>query len=770
MKTILSLLFSFTLVFWAQAQKNSDFFNFEYNEKDGSILLDVPADKGEFLYVNYLSSGLGSNDIGLDRGQIGDSRVVEFKKYGNTLFLIQKNLEYRAVSQNKEEKQSVEEAFASSVLYAFPILKTTGNIYTININSLLLSDSHKVSQRLKNSKEGQYKLDKSRSAVLPEHCKSFPENTEFRAMQTFGGNPTGKYVSTVVPTPESITLRTHHSFVQLPDDAYKVRAFHPASGYFMRSYKDYAAPIEADMTQRMITRHRLEKNKDGSVKEPIVYYIDRGCPEPIKSALMEGASWWNQAFEAAGFKNAFQVKELPEGADPLDVRYNMIQWVHRSTRGWSYGASVVDPRTGEIIKGHVSLGSLRVRQDFMIMEALMSPYDWDYDYTSKSPMTEIALARLRQLSAHEVGHTIGLAHNFAASVNNRASVMDYPHPTLKWTGTEIDFSQVYDDKIGAWDKQAIKYGYTIFEGDEDAGLQGIIKENEEMGLFYITDSDARPQGGAHVHGHLWDNGENAVYELENLIKIREHGLKNFGEHSIKKGTPYSELEKRIVPLYMLTRYQVEAVAKYIGGYDYSYDVKDGDVVKRIKRVNKTYQQKATDALLVTLSDDFLNQGDFIELILPRSPGYNRTRESVKGKMGPIYDPYALASASSKHTLQLMLHPERLNRLALLQNQKDEKILDDYFDKIEKKIMSSKDHKLLMLELYVDYLFSVFNSETSLPLVKSECYRRVSILYDNLFVSEYIKNRIRLFKNCNNIKNYSFEKVHIPPGSPIGCHE
>ena len=539
MKQYIILALFFFLSFWAQAQNNSGYFNFSYNESDGSVLLDVPEDKGEFLYVNYLSSGLGSNDIGLDRGQIGDNRVVEFKKYGNKLFLVEKNLDFRAISDNENEKQSVEEAFASSVLYAFSIIKSEGKTHTININSMLLSDSHKVSGQLKRSKEGVYKLDKSRSAILPEFCKSFPDNTEFRAMVTFGGTPTGRHVRTVVPTPESITLRTHHSFVKLPDNNYKSRKFHPASGYFMRSFKDYAVPIEDDMTQRFITRHRLVKNSDGSVDKPIIYYIDKGCPEPIKSALMEGASWWNQAFEAAGFKDAFMVKELPDGADPLDVRYNMIQWVHRSTRGWSYGASVVDPRTGEILKGHVSLGSLRVRQDFMIMEALMSPYNENADFNAINPMTEIALARLRQLSAHEVGHTLGLAHNFAASINDRSSVMDYPHPRLKWTGSSIDFTDAYDDKIGEWDKQAIKYGYGIFEANEEESLNKIIKETEAKGLLYITDRDARPVSGSNADAHLWDNGKDIIQELEDLYEIRIFALQNLNEKTLQYGKPYS---------------------------------------------------------------------------------------------------------------------------------------------------------------------------------------------------------------------------------------
>ncbi len=763
MKTIFLHLFFCLFSFWALAQNNQGYFNFNYNQSDGSVTLEVPEDRGEFLYVNYLSSGLGSNDIGLDRGQIGDNRVVEFKKYGNKLFLVEKNLDYRAVSNNDNERQSVEEAFASSVLFAFPIKSSKGNVHTIDISSMLLSDSHNVVERLKSSKEGNYKLDKNRSAILPEFCKSFPENTEFRSMITFGGNPTGKHVRTVVPTPELITLRTHHSFVKLPDDNYQPRVFHPAAGYFMTSYKDYAVPIEEDMNQRFITRHRLEKNADGSTKEPIIYYIDRGCPEPIKSALMEGASWWNQAYEAAGFKDAFQVKELPEGADPLDVRYNMIQWVHRSTRGWSYGASVVDPRTGEILKGHVSLGSLRVRQDFMIMEALMSPYKEGADFSAINPMTEIALARLRQLSAHEVGHTIGLAHNFAASTNNRASVMDYPHPKLKWTGANIDFTDAYDDKIGEWDKRAIIYGYGIFENEVE-GLQAAIKENKTKGLAYITDRDARPASGSNASAHLWDNGSDIIKELEDLYEIRNYALKKLGENTLREGMPYSELEKYIVPVFLLHRYQLEGTAKLIGGSHYSYDVKDGDNPQKFEKVPLEEQNRALDVILKTLDNDFNNILGNATLLLPNAPGYGKTRESVSGNMGPSFDINALISANSKHTLNLLLTPERLNRLTTTTHGFNE--LDLYLTTIQKRVFKTKN--LILQEMYIEYLMTSYDSSKTYANTKHSIYDRlVAIQYSSN--SAYLVNKIKLFLEGNYKGKYTFESVKIPPGSPIGCH-
>ncbi|MEL0301360.1 MAG: DUF5117 domain-containing protein, partial [Flavobacteriaceae bacterium] len=412
------------------------FFDFSYDEADGRILLQVNRTtqmEQAFLYINGLSAGIGSNDIGLDRGQLGNERVVHFTKMGNKLMLVQPNLDYRSTSDNVLEQASIEQAFAKSVLFGFPIQATSATHYTIDLTPFLMQDAHGVSQRLKRTKQGSYSVDKSRSAVYLERTKNFPQNTEFDVLLTFKGTPQGGLIRSVTPSPNSVTVHQHHSFVQLPEVAFELRKFDPRSGAIPFSYNDYSTPVNESTRKVFTLRHRLEKKDPNAAVseaiEPIVYYLDNGTPEPVRSALLEGGKWWNQAFEAAGYKDAFQLKILPDDADPMDVRYNVIQWVHRSTRGWSYGASVVDPRSGEILKGHVSLGSLRIRQDFMIAQALTNqPYANGDD--QDNPMLGMALARIRQLSAHEIGHTLGFTHNFAASVKDRASVMDYPHPTL----------------------------------------------------------------------------------------------------------------------------------------------------------------------------------------------------------------------------------------------------------------------------------------------------------------------------------------------------
>ncbi|MCR9229276.1 MAG: DUF5117 domain-containing protein, partial [Flavobacteriaceae bacterium] len=415
-------------------QKFNGYFNFFYDDSSDKIYLQVDDLEKEFLYVYALSSGIGSNDIGLDRGQLGNEQVVFFRKAGKKLLLVQPNLEYRAITDNELERKSVEQAFAKSILEGFEIVEESKGSYLIDFTDFLMRDAHGVTNRLKRAKQGSYSLDKSKSAWAFDRTKAFPKNIEFDVTLTFKGEPQGAWIRSVAPNASLVTVAQHHSLIELPDDNFEKRDFDPRSGGYPFSYYDYATPVEEPLIKRSTRRHRLEK-KDPNAEvseavEPIIYYLDNGTPEPVRSALLDGGKWWNQAFEAAGYKNAFQMKMLPDDADPLDVRYNVVQWVHRSTRGWSYGASVVDPRTGEILKGHVSLGSLRIRQDFIIAQALMNqPFaERDDNYGG---MLKLALARIRQLSAHEIGHTLGFTHNFAASTNNRASVMDYPHPQFE---------------------------------------------------------------------------------------------------------------------------------------------------------------------------------------------------------------------------------------------------------------------------------------------------------------------------------------------------
>lgn len=650
-------------------EKQEGYFDYYWDAAEGKLWMEVDKLDHEFLYVNSLTAGVGSNDIGLDRNQLGDSRVVYFDRRGPKLLLVQPNYEYRATSDNAKEQASVRDAFAKSVLWGFKVGAEEEGKVLVDMTDFLLRDAHGVADQLKSGNQGSFSVDDSRSALYREGTMNFPKNTEFEATLTFTGNATGGYLRSVTPSSDAVTVRQHHSFVQLPDENYEPRVFDPRAGYFGTSYQDYSTPIGESLTKRFITRHRLQKkNPDAAMSEPvepIVYYLDPGTPEPVRSALLDGARWWNQAFEAAGYENAFQVKMLPEDAHPLDVRYNVINWVHRSTRGWSYGSSVVDPRTGEIIKGHVLLGSLRVRQDYLIAEGLLGPYEGGFDRNENDPMLQMALARIRQLSAHEVGHTLGLAHNFAASTSSRASVMDYPAPMVQLAddGT-FDLSEAYDTGIGEWDKVAITYGYQDFpQGQEEkAGLDGIINGAINEGLQFISDYDARPAGGAHPDAHLWDNGTDAVDQLNHVMEVRAKALENFSANNIPQGTPMAELEDVLVPIYLYHRYQVDGTAKLIGGLHYSYNVR-GDGQQAPEPVAPQRQQAALDAMLTTLSPEALRMPqDIIDLIPPRPIGYYGSRELFNSHTSPGFDPLGAAETAASMTAGLLFNANRAARL------------------------------------------------------------------------------------------------------------
>jgi len=773
--------------------EHKGYFSFFHDEEKGKVYLEINKFNQEFLFQSAMPHGIGSNDIGLDRGQLGDTRLVKFERVGDKVFLRQLNSYYRAETDNQLEKQAVNEAFASSIIWGFKVEQLSDNKKRVFIDytPFLLSDIHNLSAQLKRRKQGDYKIDVSRSGLYINRTKAFPNNTELEATVTYQGANAGEYLRSVTPDANAVTVNLHHSLIKLPDDNYQRRIFHPQSGFWAESYADYARDIDQSLIVRHIPRHRLQKKtpqaKVSEAVEPIIYYLDAGVPEPIKSALLEGARWWDQAFTAIGYKEAFQVKMMPADADPMDVRYNVIQWVHRATRGWSYGSSVIDPRSGEILKGHVTLGSLRVRQDYLIALGLTSPFQ--SQNTDTSEMKEMALARIRQLSAHEVGHTLGIAHNFAASINNRASVMDYPHPFITLKDGRIDLSNAYAKDIGIWDKLVVDYGYADIPTEQESDyLANVIKQAKKQGLAYMSDPDARSASSSNSNAHLWDNGQNASAELMRVLAVREKALNDFGINSIAVGTPLSELEQVLVPIYNFHRFQVAATAKMIGGLEYTYEVKGESDAFGVKVVSAQQQNQALVALLKTLESDVLTLSpDIINLIPPKAYGYSRNRESFPSNTGAAFDPITAAEASAKHTLTLLLNNKRLARVQQqsAMNHKIKNVVGIVDDVLSRTIYQKAEKGLALLvqqrvnQQVVEHLITLWQQKEVVPEVRAEIY----LILDNLkqwFDDNFDTRQYRLlnaqFKMLEQQIEFSLDngkqvtpptKVALPPGSPIG---
>ncbi|MFT3682620.1 MAG: zinc-dependent metalloprotease [Ferruginibacter sp.] len=772
-------------------KKQEGFINFYWEESTGKLYLEIKTDTA-ILYQQSLPAGLGSNDVGLDRGILTNTSIVKFVRTGRKILMIEPNYAYRASSNSESEKKAVEQSFAQSALWGFTAEAETNGIYLVDATDFILRDALKAAQRIKSAQQGSFSFDKSRSAFYLERTKNFPLNTEIEATITLVNTDgtIGDYVRAVTPAADAITLRMHHSFIRLPDVDYKPRKFDIRSGFINTSYVDFGTPVSEPIEKHFVIRHRLQK-KDPSAAlsepvKPIIYYLDNGTPEPIRSALLEGASWWNQAFEAAGYKNAFQVKILPDSADPMDARYNMINWVHRSTRGWSFGDAIADPRTGEIIKGNVTLGSLRVRQDYLIATGLLAPFENGLPADDK--MLAMALARLKQLSAHEVGHTLGLMHNYAASVSNRASVMDYPHPLVKVDAAgNIDLSDAYATGIGEWDKTAITWGYQDFTPgiNETAALNNILSDAGKKGLQYISDRDARPAAGLHPQAHLWDNGVNAVDELREVMKIRTKALQQFGEKNIRPGAPMALLEDVLVPIYLYHRYQVEAVTKIVGGMYYNYALRgDGQVITR--PVSKADQLNALNAVVDCLSPEFLQVPEpVIKLIPPRPSGYNFTRELFKKRTGLAFDALSPAETAADFSLSFLFNTERLNRMLQYEAANNglgiNEMINILISKTWKAPVKTGVQKLIQLQtaqILLTYLLAASVDDNAAYLTKAVLQKTL------LDLKKYIEVQQKITKDELQGANYALalermkspEKSKLPaakempPGAPIGCAE
>ncbi len=747
------------------------------------------------IYTPGLRGGLGSNPVGLDRGLMRDAMLVRFVRVGDRILLLHENTRFRALSDRPAERRAVDESFARSVLWSGRRIDVEEGGHAVELTSLLTSDQLGIAARLRDVEEGSFSLDTDASVVLPDEALVFPRNLEFDALLTLESTDPGSEIWQTAPSAERITLTAHHSFVALPDDGYQPRAFHPRIAGYPLTFLNYSSAISEPIERKLLVRWRLQKVNPGAapsrVVKPIVFYVDPGAPEPIRSALVDGARWWAAAFESAGFIDAYRVEILPEDAHPLDARYNVIQWVHRATRGWSYGGGVIDPRTGEIIKGHVTLGSLRVRQDRLLFEGLLGAGATGSG-APEDPV-QLSLARLRQLSAHEVGHTLGIAHNFAASTyDDRASVMDYPAPRIRLRDDGgFDVSGAYGVGVGTWDHHTIRYMYSEFApGEEAEGLASIVRDGIENGMLFLSDQDARSVGAGHPLASLWDNGADPIASLRDAMALRAEAMNRFGLSNIDIGRPVAQIQETFAPVYFHHRFQVNAAAKFIGGHFYDYAV-TGEPTPQMTPVSPDRQREALAALLSCVTPEALETPAAVEMMLaPRPFGSARNREMFPSRIGTMFDPLAASEAGADLVLVTLLHPQRLGRVER-QRRLDSltlsvgEIMDEMIAAMMVPTPSQSHRRRVIAEVgesvLVSRLIELADNEGASPSVRAEAEaatRRIARLLSERGgvqgVSDPHARRlgrlisIWLVRGSAPDQSDALTPSHAPPGEPIGA--
>ena len=779
------------------------FVDLYLDAEGGRVLVALPAPDEDgvslrAIQATGLTAGLGSNPIGLDRGRANAGEIVAFRKVGEKVVAEIENWAYRASADNPLERKAVRDSFARSFVWSGEILGTgpEGELL-VDLSTYLTRDTMDVRATLKqHPKGGAFQVSKDLSMPDVSAALAFPDNVEFDAFLTLTSDEPKAEVWATAADARSVTLVQHTSLVRLPDDGYTPRMFDPRSGAIDVGYYDFSAPLTGQVGQSFARRFRLQKQDPTAefspAKEPIVFYVDSGAPQEIRDALIEGASWWADAFEAAGFPDSYRVEVLPEGAHPLDVRYNVIQWVHRQTRGWSYGGGLTDPRTGEMLKANVILGSQRVRQDRMIFEGLAGAEKTGTG-EANDPV-QIALSRIRQLSAHEVGHTLGFAHNFAASSNDRASVMDYPAPFVRvGQGGDLDFSAAYDVGIGEWDKVTTMWLYRQYpEGvDENAAGDALLESARASGLRYIDDPQGRGVGTAHPYASVWDNGADPVASLLNVMQVRDVALENFGLNVLQSGEPTSRLRAVIVPIYLYHRYQVNAAAKMIGGYEFHY-AETGEADAAGAPVPASQQRAALDALVATLDPSVLDlPNDTLDLLTPplvSFRGAGAGAEYFPGETGAMFDLLTAVDTSASQTLSALFHPQRVARLIETQRRDAEALgYGEVLAKVEATLFvgaeTPRQAGILHREQirYVSTLIELSASSAATPAAVAQTNAYLSSLKDRLSkrqrrmaasdtaVRAELGRRIAAHLDRPSPAALpSSSAVDIPPGSPIGA--
>lgn len=677
--------------FTASMQSRDGFVPVHVDPETGKVFLEVQRLNQDFLYVTSMATGLGSGRaFELDRGNTTAQGIVRFERHGPRVFLIRQNSAFTATAGGEAASRNVRESFPVSVLASLPIVEQNAGRLLVDATDLFLSDVFGVQGSVRRYGLGEVKLDKTRSYVSAEQTKAFPKNSEIRAVLTFSAETPHAELRRHAPDGRSITLEQHHSFVELPTEPLPARVYDPRTANSEATVTDFSEGFADDYRKRYVTRWRLvPKDPVAYLRgelvepvEPIVYYLDPALPEPYRSAYREGTLWWNRTLEAAGFRNALEVRDLPEGADPMDIRYSVIQLTHRTDAGPSVGPAVRDPRTGEVIVAMPRMDSHRSLIDYNIYAGLLPVYDAQGIAPQLNP-EEFTKARRRQHAAHEVGHTMGLPHNFMGGADNRSSVMHYPFPLIRVDAQgRLDLADAYRPGPGYSDTVAIRYAYTWFPTPEAeaAGLKAIVEEALERGHRFITGDHAELRG-SFPEATRWVEGRTMFEALDRTMAVRRLMLKHFNEKAIRPGEPMSWLNQRLAHVYLHHRYSVEGVVKNVGGMEFTYALRgDGQVPTRV--IPAVDQRRALEMILTVLSPRELAIPEHIPALIPPTPSGYEEPESwydpalgvalppavgahatwIESPAGTALDPFAVARSFAQEVVDNLLHPERVARV------------------------------------------------------------------------------------------------------------